>query len=138
MATVIMSNLSPHDLSTVCLQPPPTPLPLLLTAPHLVEVIFSPSLARSQTALHPILLPCELHSQPRRRRQLKLLHSGKAVGPDGVSTRMLKACDPQLCGVLHWIFTMSLSLQWITVLWKTSCLVPVPKTLRLSSSKDST
>ena len=31
---------------------------------------------------------------------------------------------------------MSLSLQRVHVLWKTSCLVPVPKTPRPSGSKD--
>ena len=47
---------------------------------------------------------------------------------------MLKACALQLCGA-H-IFNMSLSLQRVPVLWKTSCLVPVPKTLCPSGSKD--
>ncbi len=64
------------------------------------------------------------------------LHSGKAAGPDGVSPRVLKACATQLCGVLQHVFSMSMSLQRVPVLWKTSCLVPVPKTPRPCGSKD--
>ena len=70
------------------------------------------------------------------RRRLEKLHPGKAAGPDGVSPRVLKACAPQLCGVLQLIFNLSLRLQKVPVLWKTSCLVPVPKTPRPSSFKD--
>ena len=64
------------------------------------------------------------------------LHSGTAAGPDGVLPRVLKACAPQLCGVLSQVFNLSLHLQRVPVLWKTSCLVPVPKTLRPSGPQD--
>lgn len=70
------------------------------------------------------------------RRQLRRLHSNKAAGPDGVRPGVLKACASQLCGVLHHIFNLSLSLQRVPVLWKTSCIVPVPKTPRPSNSRD--
>ncbi|XP_058509155.1 sodium- and chloride-dependent betaine transporter-like [Solea solea] len=69
-------------------------------------------------------------------RQLKRLHAGKSAGPDGVSPRVLKACSLQLCGVLQHIFSLSLSLHRVPVLWKTSCIVPVPKIPRPSGSKD--
>ncbi|TWW54867.1 hypothetical protein D4764_0229500 [Takifugu flavidus] len=36
-------------------------------------------------------------------------------------------CPRQLCGILQHLFNQSLHLQRIPVLWKTSCLVPVPK-----------
>ena len=67
------------------------------------------------------------------RRQLTRLHSGKAAGPDSVLQRVLKACAPQLCGVLSQLFSLSLHLQRVPVLWKTSCLVPLPKTQHPSS-----
>ncbi len=70
------------------------------------------------------------------KRQLGKLHSGKAAGPDGVSPRVLKTCATQLCGVLQHVFNMSLSLQRVPVMKKTSCLVPVPKTPGPSGSKD--
>ena len=40
-------------------------------------------------------------------------------------SRVLKACAPQLSGILHHVFGMSLSLQRVPVMWNTSCLVPV-------------
>ena len=68
------------------------------------------------------------------RRQLMKLHSNKAPGPHGISPRVLNACTPQLC-VLHHVFDMSLSLQRVHMLWKTSCPVPVPKTPQPTVSK---
>ena len=70
------------------------------------------------------------------RRQLTRLHSGKAAGPDGVLPRVLKACAHQLCGVLSLVFSLSLHLQRVPVLWKTSCLVPVPKKPRPNGPQD--
>ncbi|KAI4892845.1 hypothetical protein NFI96_004933 [Prochilodus magdalenae] len=70
------------------------------------------------------------------RRQLQRLHMNKAAGPDGVPPRVLKACATQLCGVLQHVFNMSLCLQRVPVMWKTSCIVPVPKTPLPSDIKD--
>lgn len=53
---------------------------------------------------------------------LKGLWAGKAVGPDGVNPMVLKAFAAQL----------GLDLKRVPVLWKTSCLVFVPKTPCLS------
>ncbi|TWW71139.1 hypothetical protein D4764_17G0006220 [Takifugu flavidus] len=61
------------------------------------------------------------------RRELERLNQRKAAGPDGISPRVLKNCSRQLCGILQDLFNQSLHLQRIPVLWKTSCLVPVPK-----------
>ena len=60
-------------------------------------------------------------------RELERLNQRKAAGPDHTGPRMLKACAAQLCGVLSHLFNLSLHLQRVPVLWKTSCLVPVPK-----------
>ena len=61
------------------------------------------------------------------RRELERLNQRKEAGPDRISPRVLKACASQLCGVLQHLFNLSLQLQRVPVLWKTSCLVPVPK-----------
>ncbi|TWW73111.1 hypothetical protein D4764_15G0005050 [Takifugu flavidus] len=61
------------------------------------------------------------------RRELERLNQRKAAGPDGISPRVLRNCSRQLCGILQHLFNQSLHLQRIPVLWKTSCLVPVPK-----------
>ncbi|XP_070782562.1 complement C3-like [Enoplosus armatus] len=55
------------------------------------------------------------------RRQLMRLHSSKVVGPDGVNPKPVPPSYVEY-------FNMSLSLQSVPVLRKTSCLVPVPKT----------
>ncbi|XP_039896534.1 uncharacterized protein LOC120738979 [Simochromis diagramma] len=70
------------------------------------------------------------------KRELGRLHSSKAAGPDGVSPRALRCCASQLSGVLHRIFNMSLVMQRVPSLWKTSCLVPVPKKINLSTLGD--
>ncbi|TKS64909.1 RNA-directed DNA polymerase from mobile element jockey [Collichthys lucidus] len=62
--------------------------------------------------------------------QLKKIKARKAPGPDGISPRLLKDCADQLCGVVRRLFNLSLSLEKVPALWKTSCVVPVPKTPR--------
>ncbi|KAK7913293.1 hypothetical protein WMY93_013504 [Mugilogobius chulae] len=42
--------------------------------------------------------------------------------------RLLKSCADELCGVMGHVFNMSLKLRVVPQLWKTSCVVPVPKT----------
>ena len=107
--------------------PCPTPPPCSAYCPPLpVDPIPPPPTDTTTVSFTPDLV----------RRQLIRLHSGKAAGPDGVFPRVLKACAPQLCGVLNHVFNLSLHLQKVPLMWKTSCLVPVPKTLRPSSPKD--
>ncbi|XP_077458140.1 uncharacterized protein LOC144075198 [Stigmatopora argus] len=61
-------------------------------------------------------------------KQLKKIEARKATGPDGLSSRLLRECADQLGIVILHIFYLSLSLQKVPTLWKTSCVVPVPKT----------
>jgi len=49
---------------------------------------------------------------------------------------VLKDCSSQLCGVFQHLFNLSLHLQRVPVLWKTSCLVPVPKKGRPAALED--
>ncbi|KAJ0033829.1 hypothetical protein NQD34_000936 [Periophthalmus magnuspinnatus] len=62
------------------------------------------------------------------RLELKKIRPRKAAGPDGISSRLLKSCADELCGVMEHVFNMSLKLRVVPQLWKTSCVVPVPKT----------
>lgn len=62
------------------------------------------------------------------RGELKRLKMRKAAGPDGISPRLLRSCADQLCDILQYMFNLSLRLGQVPQLWKTSCLVPVPKT----------
>ena len=61
------------------------------------------------------------------RRQLERFQPWKAAGADGISPRILKTCASQLLPVLQHLYNLSLGQKGIPVLWKTSCLVPVPK-----------
>lgn len=61
------------------------------------------------------------------RAELRRLNSRKAAGPDKVSPRLLKTCAAELGEPLQYIFDRSLRLGRAPTLWKTSCLVPVPK-----------
>ena len=49
------------------------------------------------------------------------------AGPDGLSPRLLRACATQLSVILQHLFNLSLQQGMVPALWKTSCLVPVPK-----------
>ncbi|KAI5095921.1 hypothetical protein C0J45_14351 [Silurus meridionalis] len=64
------------------------------------------------------------------RMELRKIKARKAAGPDGISSRLLNTCADQLCGILLYMFDLSLKLGKVPQIWKTSCVVPVPKTPR--------
>ncbi|XP_078791709.1 uncharacterized protein LOC110013806 isoform X2 [Oryzias latipes] len=64
------------------------------------------------------------------RMELRRTKARKATGPDSITSRLLRECADQLCVVMLFIFNMSLRLEKVPVLWRTSCLVPVPKVPR--------
>ncbi|KAI3355569.1 hypothetical protein L3Q82_018398, partial [Scortum barcoo] len=70
------------------------------------------------------------------KRQLERLHQRKVAGPDGITPRILKTCASQLSPVLGHLYNLSLSQEKVPMLWKTSCLVPVPKKSRPSDPAD--
>ncbi|TWW55978.1 hypothetical protein D4764_09G0010280 [Takifugu flavidus] len=98
---------------------PLTPLPTSSPSPRL-----TPYMDPSMSPIPPTRLS---FTSGQVRRELERLNQRKAAGPDGISPRVLKSCSRQLCGILQHLFNQSLHLQRIPVLWKTSCLVPVPK-----------
>nr|XP_024657355.1 ankyrin repeat and protein kinase domain-containing protein 1-like [Maylandia zebra] len=55
------------------------------------------------------------------RNELRKIKVQKAAGPDGVSSRLLRCCADELCGILGYLFNLSLSLGKVPQLWKTSC-----------------
>uniref|UniRef100_A0A3P9LKD5 Reverse transcriptase domain-containing protein n=1 Tax=Oryzias latipes TaxID=8090 RepID=A0A3P9LKD5_ORYLA len=70
------------------------------------------------------------------RWQLRKTKARKASGPDGISPRLLRTCADELCSVMLYMFSLSLKLGKVPQLWKTSCVVPVPKTSRPTDFKD--
>ena len=66
-------------------------------------------------------------SSSQVKRQLGRLNQNKAASPDGVSSRILKACVEQPHGIFQHLYNLTLSQERVPVLWRKSCLVPVPK-----------
>ncbi|KAK1797989.1 hypothetical protein P4O66_000750 [Electrophorus voltai] len=60
----------------------------------------------------------------------------KAMGPDGICGRVLKACADQLAPVFADIFNLSLTLGIVPSSFKRSTIVPVPKKPRPSDLND--
>lgn len=62
------------------------------------------------------------------RNQIQRIKARKGAGPGSISSRLLKSCADQLCGIVEHLFKLNLKLRRAPQLWKTSCVVPVPKT----------
>ncbi|TWW56168.1 hypothetical protein D4764_08G0001550 [Takifugu flavidus] len=108
------------DLTVLSHHHPPSP-PVTPPAPA--------ALSHHATSLHPLPdRPSHSNSPDQVRKELRRTKTRKATGPDGINSRLLKNCADQLCGILLHIFNLSLSLERVPLLWKTSCVVPVPKT----------
>jgi hypothetical protein len=58
---------------------------------------------------------------------LSKINVKKAAGPDGLCGKVLKFCNNQLSSILSKLFQVSLDSHCIPILWKTSELIPVPK-----------
>ncbi|KAI4891862.1 hypothetical protein NFI96_004691 [Prochilodus magdalenae] len=106
------------------------------TAPALpFSHLLSPDLTCSTTEAHtsPLL---HTFTADQVRGELRRLHTRKAAGPDRVCPRLLKSCAAELGAPLQHIFNLSLCLGRVPTLWRTSCLVPVPKKGRPSELND--
>ncbi|KAI5103643.1 gastrula zinc finger protein XlCGF28.1-like [Silurus meridionalis] len=128
--------------------PSPAPIqsPLLLLSASTASSSSPTSLctAISSQTIHntpnspPLPIPSSQHSsqytlpltEAQVRMELRKIKARKAAGPDGISSRLLKTCADQLCGILLYMFDLSLKLGKVPQIWKTSCVVPVPKTPR--------
>ncbi|KAI4888322.1 hypothetical protein NFI96_008074 [Prochilodus magdalenae] len=97
--------------------------------------LLSSDLTSSTTEAHtsPLL---HTFTADQVRGELRRLHTRKAVGPDRVCPRLLKSCATKLGAALQHIFNLSLRWGRVPTLWKTSCLVPVPKKGRPSELND--
>ncbi len=69
-------------------------------------------------------------------RSFKRVNILKAVGPDGIPGRVLKACTFQLAGVFTDIFDLSLSLSVVPSCFKKSTIVPIPKKNKITCLND--
>jgi len=129
LTTWLLSTLPPAPPVTLSPLPPPphlSPLP----PPHPLLPSSLPPCS-PPSPLRPLLSPGPIITimAEDMRCELGRLRPGKAAGPDDLSPRVLKVCAAQLCRFFRHIFNLSLSTTIVPVLWKTSCLVPVPKKL---------
>ncbi len=73
----------------------------------------------------------------RGEQTFKRVNICKAVGPDGIPGRVLRAGAVQLAGVLTDIFNLSLSLSVVPSCFKKSTIVPIPKKNKITCLNDS-
>ena len=66
----------------------------------------------------------------------KSLKVNKACGPDNLKPRILKCFAKELCFIFTYIFNQSLELNIIPEAWKTSKIVPVPKSKSVKEMND--
>ncbi len=69
-------------------------------------------------------------------RSFKRVNIHKAVGPDGIPGRVLRACAFQLAGVFTDIFNLSLSLSVVPSCFKKPTIVPIPKKNKITCLND--
>ena len=65
-----------------------------------------------------------------------MLFLAKAVGPDNISSRSLRACADQLAGVFRDIFNLSLSQSVVPTCFKMSTIFPVPKKAKVTEQNE--
>ena len=69
-------------------------------------------------------------------KTFKRVNPHKAAGPDGIPSRVLRACADKLAGVLTDIFNRSLSQSAVPTCFKMATIVPVPKKAKLTELND--
>ena len=75
-------------------------------------------------------------SENEVRKEFEKLNASKSAGPDNLSGRILKSCTNQLCTFFAAIFNFSFQNHQLPSLWKTSCIIPVPKKSSVNCTND--
>ncbi|KAI3356593.1 hypothetical protein L3Q82_017793, partial [Scortum barcoo] len=101
--------------------------PLNTAAPTLGALLPQAVTSKKEDTSPPPLTPPTTITAAQVCGELRRLRPSKAAGPDGVSPRLLKACARELGHPLQRIFNLSLGQGRVPQLWKTSCIIPVPK-----------
>ena len=70
------------------------------------------------------------------RTEFRRVHPKKAAGPDQIKPKILKTCADQLAGIFTVLFNLSFSQCIVPSIWKTSCIVPIPKKKPVSCLND--
>ena len=59
-----------------------------------------------------------------------------AAGPDGISPKVIRMCSSQLCEIFCTILNLPFLCCVVSDIWKSSCIVPVPKNNKEGSMND--
>ena len=120
--------MSGHSLK----QAPPSPMNPLQTATD-VNVFFS----RFDT--HNFTDECERRlatyfspghvtiTEEEVASRLRRIRVGKSAGPDRIPPKLLRKCADSLAPAVQPLFQESVDSSVVPVLWKTACIVPIPK-----------
>ena len=69
-------------------------------------------------------------------KTFKRVNLRKAAGPDGIPSRVLRACADQLAGVFTDMFNQSLSQSAVPTSFKRATIVPVPKKAKVTEKNN--
>jgi hypothetical protein len=69
-------------------------------------------------------------------KTFKRVNPHKAAGPDGIPSRVLRACSDQLAGVFTDIFNLSISQSAVPTCFKMATIVPVSKKANITELND--
>ena len=69
-------------------------------------------------------------------KEFRRQRPSKAAGLDGISPKVIRMCSSQLCEIFCTIFNLSFQCGVIPDIWKSSCIVPVPKNNKVGSLDD--
>ncbi|KAI3375723.1 hypothetical protein L3Q82_003727 [Scortum barcoo] len=124
-AATPITVFAPCPLLLLCPSPPlttlsyPSPSHTTLSSVHTYPQ-FTPTQTLPDTSTsHSVLCPSPPSTPPcssllltthQVRNALKKNRARKAAGPDGISSRLLKSCADQLCGIFRYTFNLSLKL----------------------------
>lgn len=128
-----------NDLNLfICHDPGPEVICTSLHHPHLHRLHSSNSHSTTTQLFHSTPPPPSTQSftqcfklsfmEHHVRKEHRKIKMRKAVGPECISSRFLRSCADQLGGVAAHLLNLSIELMKGPQLWKTSCLVHVPKT----------
>uniref|UniRef100_A0A3B3C2V1 Reverse transcriptase domain-containing protein n=1 Tax=Oryzias melastigma TaxID=30732 RepID=A0A3B3C2V1_ORYME len=143
----ISSDTPPTSNTSLVCTTVPVPLPVLTPQPEEGPAPQAAPSSISHDPSLPVSSPCDPRPPPADcvshhitdhlvRRELQRLNMRKAPGPDRVCPRLLKTCANELGAPLQHLFNLSLELGQVPSLWKTSCIVPLPKVKHPKENKD--
>lgn len=109
-------------LATFPILQPPSPLRTACFSSHAFTPLQSqpshPPSASEDSILHPPLILSL--STLQVRNELRKIKMQKAAGPDVITSRLMRCCANELCGILACMFNLSQKLGKGPQLWRTS------------------